>query len=89
MWKGATWIPSNFPLGLNGMLAGKTAAMAANPVEELVVEAQESVARDVRDRGELWRQAMYQYLYGMGHRIPTDLPSELRRLAVKESREKK
>jgi hypothetical protein len=74
------FMPNHFPLGLGGLYAG----MATLDIEDRVTQVQESVKSEAESHSELWRQAMYQYLYGCGHRIPTDMHRALRTLAKKE-----
>ena len=74
----------NWPLGLAGLFAGSEKKMQTN--EERVKEVQDQVVDALENRGELYRQAAYQYLYGLGHRVPTGSPHDnLLRLAKKES----
>lgn len=60
--------------------------MFTNPsddLEQFVTTLQDDVKNVIDGHGEVWRQAAYQYLYGLGHRIPTDPHNELRRLSKK------
>lgn len=73
----------NFPLGLGGLFAGKEFKTMTN--EDRVKEVQDDVVRDLERKGELYRQAAYQYLYGLGHRVPQGSPHDnLLRIAKKE-----
>jgi hypothetical protein len=77
-------IPQGFPFGLSGMLPG-TEDTAMTP-DERVRTTQDEVVRLLEHRSELFRQAAYQYLWSLGHRIPVGSPHDnLLRLARKEA----
>jgi hypothetical protein len=66
MWSLVPTWGAGWPLGLTGMLEDRTMT-----IEERLRQVEDAV-RDWCDcHDELSRQAMYQYLYTLGHRIPT------------------
>lgn len=73
----------NFPMGLGGLFAAPPDPSTA--IEDRVKDVQDAAVKWLEGRSELYRQAVYQYLYGLGHRIPQGSPHDnLRRLAKKE-----
>lgn len=74
----------SWPLGLGGLFAGWDDKPMTN--EDRVKEVQDDVVRALEHKGELFRQAAYQYLYGLGHRVPQGSPHDnLLRIAKKEN----
>lgn len=69
-----------FPMGLGGLYA----RAVSDDLEERVTSVQEDVKDTAENHSDLWCQAMYQFLYGRGHRVPPDMHNELRKLAKKE-----